>query len=468
MRLLVLLGSSLGMISSMGPVAGAAPPSAPKDVRHTERSPAHLRIEWTDVAADETGYRIWRRKAGDKRWYLAGETGSNATRFDDGGAQEQTAYEHEVAAFNISGEGQHVQTPGATSTLPMTAHLEPQIVIPAGNTYPADPSALTLKDDRLLLVYAKGEVSHRRERWNQSLWQMVSADEGRTWSAPRLVVQGGQETVYGKPALVRIPDGRLGLSYSCFGLDPKGKIVQRRRQFVSSGDEGATWSRPVDMSASSSNNDTLIVGDRGRLLQALTDYDPAARIVASDDGGATWWKLAEVAAVEAARPTGEAALVNAGAGRLIFLSRHEAPFYCLSDSDDNGQTWGSPHTLYLGGGDNPPKIVRLPGGNTLAAIVHSWYQGAKSKDRRQLASVISEDGGRTWGNFRLIGYAADGKDGFLQHSVTFAGDVAYLFYGGGSRNDTGDGIDLRLIRLHKQFFTSTIPWPYDWRGSPER
>src|SRR5262245_4380363 len=84
---------------------------------------------------------------------------------------------------------------------------------------------------------------------------------------------------------------------------------------------------------------------------------------------------------------------------------------------------------------------------TLPAIVHSWYPGRKAKDRRQLASVISRDGGRTWDNFRLIGFAPDGSDGFLQHCVTFVGDTAWLFYGGGSRLDTNDGKDLRVLRL---------------------
>jgi hypothetical protein len=100
----------------------------------------------------------------------------------------------------------------------------------------------------------------------------------------------------------------------------------------------------------------------------------------------------------------------------------------------------------------------------LAAVVHSWYPGKKAKDRRQLASLISRDGGRTWDNFRLIGCAPDGNDGFLQHSLTFVDNVGYLFYGGGSRLDTNDGKDLRLIRLHADFFTSTTPWPYEWQG----
>lgn len=465
MRRASLLASTGLAIACSVETAWAAPPSAPKDVRQTETSPAHITVEWTDTATDEAGYRIWRRKAGEK-WYLAGQTGPNCSRFNDGGMQQQTAYEHKVAAFNASGESGHVQAPGSAQTAPAAQHLQPQIVIPAGATYPAAPTAVALSSGRLLVVYQTGETSNRRRFWNQSLWAIVSGDDGRTWSAPRLLFQGGRETVFGKPALARMPDGRLGLSFSLFGLDAKGKIVDRQRQFVHSNDQGATWSTPVDMGATSSNNDTLIVGDRGRLLQALTGYEPAAQIVASDDRGATWRKLAEVSAIESARPTGEAALVHAGAGRLVFLSRHEAPFYCLSHSCDNGRTWSEPHTLYLGGGDNPPKIARLPGRDTLVSIVHSWYQGKRSKDRRQLASVISEDGGRTWGNFRLIGFAPDGKNGFLQHSVTFVGDTAYVFYGGGSSRDTADGVDLRLIRLGKDFFTSTTRWPYDWQGRP--
>ena len=72
--------------------------------------------------------------------------------------------------------------------------------------------------------------------------------------------------------------------------------------------------------------------------------------------------------------------------------------------------------------------------------------------------------GRTWDNFRLLGHFPDGKDGFLQHSLTFVGDTAYIFYGGGSNNDTADGTDLRLIRVATQFFLSSAAWPYGADG----
>ncbi len=432
----------------------------PRKVRHSASSPAHLRVEWDDAATDEAGYRVWRREAGGS-WYLAGETGPNVTHFDDGGMQEVTNYEHKVAAFNATGEGAAAATPGPTKTPRLKPHLKPEVIISAGRTFPSGPAAVTLKSGELLLAYQVGNAEQRRNHTEVSVWMMTSRDGIRGWSEPRLVLTGGREVIYGKCALVRLSDGRLGMTFSRWTCDAKGIIVGRQRQFIASADEGRSWSAPVDVGPMSANNQTLITGDHGRLLESLSGTTGVNEIFGSDDLGRTWRSFGTVPG----KGLGEASLAHVGGGRLVFLSRQESPFYRLSFSADNGTTQAKTMPqLYLGGGDNPPKLTLLPDGKTLAAIVHSWYSGKKAKDRRQLASVISRDGGRTWDNFRLIGFAPDGKDGFLQHSITFVGDTAYLFYGGGSRLDTNDGKDLRMQRLHQDFFTSTTPWPYDWKG----
>jgi hypothetical protein len=457
----------LALALTAGRSLAASAPRAPENVRHTASSPAHLRVEWLDRATDESGYRIWRRVAGEPRWYLAGETKANATHFDDGGMQHETRYEHKVAAFNATGESAGVEASKPGVTARMLPHLTPKVIRRGTDTFAAAPSALELRNGNLVLMYYTGLVAHRRQHMNQSIWQTESADHGETWSTPRLLFEGDMKKIFGKPALARLPDNSIGLSFSRFGLDAKYKIVDRERFFVRSTDEGRTWSERVEISPTlSANNDTLIVGDKGRILQALNSYNPAVEIAASDDLGRTWNILAKVLAK--ALPTGEAAMAHIGGGRLVFLSRHEAPFYCLSYSEDNGHTWSAPGTLYLGGGDNPPKLARIPGTDTLVAVVHSWGNGRRSKDRRQLGSLISKDGGRTWDNFRLLGHFPDGKDGFLQHSLTFAGNDAYIIYGGGSNDDTADGTDLCMLRVSKEFFSSTTPWPYDWQGRPLR
>jgi photosystem II stability/assembly factor-like uncharacterized protein len=345
----------------------------------------------------------------------------------------------------------------------MTSHLAAEVLIPSGKTFPAGPSAVALKSGELLLAYQTGNAESRRNHANESIWLRTSQDGRSGWSEARRLLCGDAQTVFGKSALVRMQDGRLGMTFSRWGCDEKGKIADRKRQFIASADEGNTWSEPVDIGPLSANNHTLIVADKGRLLEALSDTTGVAKVYGSDDHGRTWRLVGNVTG----RRLGEAALAHVGDGRVVFISRHEWPFYRLSFSSDNGATWEKTDAvLPLGGGDNPPKLVVLPDGKTLAAVVHSWYPGRKAKDRRQLASLISRDGGRTWDNFRLIGFAPDGDDGFLQHSLTFVDNVGYLFYGGGSRLDTNDGEDLRLIRLQADFFTSTTPWPYDWQGKP--
>ncbi len=319
-----------------------------------------------------------------------------------------------------------------------------------------------------------GTQRNRKSFRGASIWMRVSQDGGRSWSEPHPVLTGGDAFAFGKPSLVRLPDGRLGMSYSQFTLDDQGRLPvagNRMRFFRHSADHGRTWSDPVKVGDGSSNNDAIVLGDGNRLIEPLLtghtrSSEPLALIMASDDLGASWRLLSRAGAFPKAQPTGESDLAHLGGGRLVLLSRHEAPFYCLNFSGDNGLTWDGPHTLWLGGGDNPPKLVRIPGTETLVAVVHSYTDGTQKKDRRQLASVISTDGGRTWDNFRLIGFAPDGKDGFLQHAIVFQKDEALLFYSDGGKGDTNQSRNLRLIRLHRDFFTSRTPWPYDWQGKP--
>jgi hypothetical protein len=94
------------------PTANDVPLAAPENLRHGAASPAHLRIEWDDVATNESGYRIWRREAGGE-WYLAGTTGPDVTHFDDGGMKPSTTYEHRVAVFDNRGAEARVRVKGS-------------------------------------------------------------------------------------------------------------------------------------------------------------------------------------------------------------------------------------------------------------------------------------------------------------------------------------------------------------------
>ena len=472
---IVLVPPVAALIGDFNGATVVGEPEVPANVRFVEASPAHLRITWDSVSERKGIYRIWRRPAGTTKrtWRLVGEVSAGRTHFDDGGLDAESVYEHRVTVFH--GRGESPPSSVVTSrTRAMMPHLESTVVVPKGDHFAHSPSAVPGERGRIVLAYVQGIAKDRANRKGSSIWLRVSTDGGRNWGNSRVVVSGDDTVAFGKPSLVRLSDGRLGMSYSQFTLDQEGRLPgsgNRVRLFQHSTDEGTTWSEPSHVGKGSSNNDALVVGTGGRLIQALLTghtraSEPLALITASDDLGVSWRQLSRSGAGPAAQPTGESDLAHLGGGRLVLLSRPEAPFYCLNFSADNGLTWDGPHSLWLGGGDNPPKIARIPGTETLVAVVHSYTDGTKKKDRRQLASVISTDGGRTWDNFRLIGFAPDGKNGFLQHSLMFQNDEALLFYSDGSRGDTNESKNLRLIRLHRNFFTSRTRWPYDWRGEP--
>jgi hypothetical protein len=472
----VLALVSIPLLAVLVPAGHAVDPiSPPAHVRITGSSPAHVRVEWDDPLGSATGHRIWRRQAGghEQSWRLVGEVLGRRTHFDDGGLDPGTRYEHHVTALHRQAES-GPSTVAVSTTPAMSHHLDSSIVVPWGETYAHSPSAVVDEEGRIILAYVLGNTAHR-DRWRgSSIWLRVSHDGGQSWSPPHPALTGGDTRAFAKPSLVLLPDGRLGMSYSQFTLDTAGRLPasgNRSRFFHTSASHGWNWSEPVKVGDGSSNNDALVRGDGDRLLEALqTGYarssEPLCLITASDDFGKSWRLLSRAGARPEAQPTGESDLVHLGGGRLVMLSRHEAPFYCLNFSSDNGSTWDGPHTLWLGGGDNPPKIVRIPATQTLVAVVHSYTDGTQKKDRRQIASVISTDGGRTWDNFRLIGFAPDAADGFLQHALVFRQDEALLFYSDGSKGDTNQSRNLRLIRLHRDFFTSRTPWPYDGQGLP--
>lgn len=71
---------------------------------------------------------------------------------------------------------------------------------------------LKLKDGRILLTYGV------REKGNHAVNMRLSADEGKTWSAARPIVQLGDGRDSGYPSTVELPDGTLVTAYYSAGI----------------------------------------------------------------------------------------------------------------------------------------------------------------------------------------------------------------------------------------------------------
>jgi hypothetical protein len=146
--------------------------------------------------------------------------------------------------------------------------LRGQLLVPVSGGYIRNGvgTIIRLKDGSLLHLVTR----HRRkagisiDHWPSDICSMISRDEGRTWTAPRIVFNGPGPGA-AQPGLARLANGELGVSYSRIG----GPAVADK-VFRWSADEGKTWSREVVITPpggyQSSAHDRLIVLSTGRVM----------------------------------------------------------------------------------------------------------------------------------------------------------------------------------------------------------
>lgn len=280
---------------------------------------------------------------------------------------------------------------------------------------------------------------------------MKSADEGRTWSAPRIIYDGPiddrdsgvLETAKGTLLVTTFTSLAYEASYkkaaAMAELTPQGwvskampperyarwkaaheKLSDAERQaqlgewMLRSTDGGETWSQPIPTVVNSPHGPVQLKD--GRLLYAgkqLWTDDKKIGVAESKDDGLTWQWLAEIPARPGdtvVRGYHELHAVEAADGTIIAQIRNHNTANkgetLQTESKDGGKTWSVPHPVCFG---LPSHLLRLRDGRLVMTYGH------RRKPYGNQAR-LSTDNGQTWGEPIIL--SGDGIGGDLGYPST--------------------------------------------------
>ncbi len=312
------------------------------------------------------------------------------------------------------------------------------------------PSVIAAADGSLL-AFAEARRGGAGDSGDIDLVLKRSRDGGATWSALAVVGDNGPNT-FGNPCPVL--DARTGtlllLTTQNLGVDREKDIIAgaskggRTVWLMRSTDHGATWSTPVEITASTKRDDWTwyatgpgigIQMRNGRLVIPANHAvagtgDHHAHVLLSDDGGGTW----RIGGTSDAG-TNESQVVELADGLLLLNMRNHPPmagtsYRRVATSRDGGETW-SPARLDRALIEPPAQasIIRL----TLPELQERkrlLFSNPASARRERMTVRVSYDGGDTWPVARVVheGPAAysslvampDGRIGLLYERGTKA------------------------------------------------
>jgi sialidase-1 len=283
------------------------------------------------------------------------------------------------------------------------------------------PSLLRTQKGTLLAV-AEGRDKPTDQAGND-LVISFSKDEGATWSKPKVAYEQGADSC-NNPCLVQeAKSGRIFLFYQVFpsgshefgGLpvgpaDPKGN----RSCFITSDDDGLTWSKPTDVSATLKPDEAITTASgpgigiqlksgpkAGRLVIPFNSQDAKKNfynwVAYSDNAGATWKRGEKVPQTETIQ-LNEVQVAESVGGGLYLNSRswrRGSSLRKVSWSQDAGETWTqAAEDAALTDPICQGSLLRLDD-RTIA------FLNAAGPKRANGTLRLTHDDGRTWASSRL-------------------------------------------------------------------
>jgi hypothetical protein len=277
------------------------------------------------------------------------------------------------------------------------------------------PAVARLESGKLLAVWSV----FAKPEWRGRIVASFSMDSGRTWSEPRELIKTPGMADADPNILV---DGRKVFVYSTTIPAEMKRITGSKVFMTSSDDEGATWTKPVEIplpykyfvgkvqNGIKLMDGTLAMGFSWDLwaqndmpASSEGEMNLASGVLLSKDG-IHWTPFGQIYAwLQKITPfstngLSEPALVQLANGDLLMIMRTGTTFHWESRSHDGGLSWDPPRPSTVIGHNNPVSLWRLDQKPEEIIVVfnnspiHRW----------PLSVGISADGGIRWSKPRDI------------------------------------------------------------------
>lgn len=299
------------------------------------------------------------------------------------------------------------------------------------------PSVVVTKKGTVL-AFAEGRERPTDQAENDIILKR-STDGGRTWGALQVVHEDGKHSLNNPTAVVEQQSGRVFLMYQRIPshMKERGKNIETgyegtniyRNLLVWSDDDGATWTKPLDVTRTTkrATNATTIASGPGLGIQ-LTRGPHAGRLIIpfnegpyhlwnnfavfSDDRGATW-KFGENvpgAFVKDAKlgqrsQINEVQMVELSDGSVRLNSRQFAGANVRKNSlsKDGGVTWSPVEDVpALRDPSCNASVLRYSFGDGASGLGRILYSGPDSTNRINGTVHLSRDDGATWPVKRVL------------------------------------------------------------------
>ncbi|SPE59542.1 conserved hypothetical protein [Verrucomicrobia bacterium] len=286
----------------------------------------------------------------------------------------------------------------------------------AAGTYQAFPDICRLKDADLLCVFyaGYGHVSLPRDDFPKGgrICCVRSKDEGRTWSAPRILFDSPFDDR--DPHIAQMRDGAVVCSFFTYRPQPDGKVLCDTC-LVASRDGGETWDNEPQVVAPgwSSSAPVRELPDGTLILGVYREEGPTAYggVIRSTDGGKTWCEPIPIGKGSGVRLDAETDFVRLEDGSLYAALRGDRVNMHFATSRDGGLTWSPVKDIGFPG--HCPHLTRLSTGEIL--LTH----------RLPLTALhVSRDDAKTWQG----PYQIDATPGAYPSTVELKGGTVLVVY----------------------------------------